>query len=825
MRHIFVLGMVSFLFFSCSRNKSLFHTNLKFEPAENLFLAKQFPDRVPNETMMKRAMDAASDMLHSGKRSDGQWTLQGPANIGARINTIAIHPSNNDIIFAGFADGGLWRTTNAGVDWLPVFDDQAYMSIGSICFDPNQPNTVYVGTGDPNVSGYPRAGGGIFKSTDMGDTWTYIGLKEARIVSRIAIHQSQPSTIYAATMGTPFIKNNNRGLYKSSDGGLTWQQKLFINDSTGISEVIIHPTNANRLYAIGWNRIRNNNKSLVSGPDARVYRSDNGGDSWEMLTNGLPQDNFTRMGICISESNPDVLYVQYTHAVNFNFEAIYMTTDGGDSWSLHSDKSIDNNFNMLGGFGWYFGQLRVNPEDENDLFLLGVGLYRYNSDEKRWLYVASQDLNDPHADKHDLLFRDGNMYLATDGGLYKANIYGSTLWQDIENIPTTQFYRTAYNPHKPDLYYGGAQDNGTSSGNQNGIADWNHMWGGDGFQMAFRPDDENVFYFETQNGRIVGTFDGGISFFNATDSLQGSRHWDMQYLISQHNADVLYTGTDKFYKSVAGIVPEFHPISGVLVNPSAPAIIHQFTTLSESPLDENILYCGTSDAMVWNTIDGGANWNLINDGLPYRYISSIKASPAAKNTVYVTLTGYKDNDNNPHIFKSTNNGKTWISIASNLPPLAINDVFIYPNGNDNVLFVATDGGVFFTVNSGNNWEILGNNLPLIPVFDLDYNLSKNELIAATFARGIQTFDLYQVNVSQETLVNETGDNSWSIQPVIATSVIEIVGKKQGEDIMVFDEKGRWIMKEAFRNQIDISALKPGIYFVKNGKEVKKIIKI
>lgn len=800
-------------------------TPLKFEPAETLFLAKHFPAKVPDYQAMEAAHRSALIKMQAGQRTDGSWKLEGPANIGARINTIAMHPTDKNIIYAGFADGGLWKTTNGGADWDPIFDNQIWQSIGSICIDPVNPNNIYVGTGDPNVSGYPRAGGGLYKSTDAGSTWKYMGLDETRIISRILVHKNAPNTVYAAAMGAPFFKHNNKGVYKSTDGGNTWNQSLFINDSTGVSEIVMHPENEQILYAVGWNRVRNYKKSLVSGPDARVYKTMDGGKNWQILSNGLPEGSFTRMGICLADSDPDVVYVQYTNAQTLNLESIYKSADGGNTFQLHT-QGTDNGLpgSALGGFGWYFGKIRVNPSNPNDIFLLGVGLYRYYPEEGAWRTVLDDNSeNNPHADKHDLIFRDDEMYLATDGGLYKGQLYGNPAWQDIENIPTTQFYRTAVNPHEPEFFYGGAQDNGTSVGNAEALNEWQRIWGGDGFQMAFRPNDPNVMYVETQNGNIAVTPDGGNTWDGATDGLSGSRHWDMQYIISQHNPDVLYTGTDKFYQSTSGIVPQWQAISGDLVDKSSDALIHQFTTLAESPLDPAVLYCGTSDAMVWNSTDGGITWNRITNGLPVKYISSIKASPASISTVYVSQTGYKANDNTPHLFRSDDYGVTWVSIAGNLPPYAINDVFILPNGNDNVLFAATDGGVYITTDGGDQWDRLGNNMPLIPVFDMDYDGQNNKLVAATFARGIQSFSLDQIGVGLETGVKET-TSAWAVMPTLVKDRIELKGNFPNA-IEIWNIKGNRVGFYQNENSLDLTHLKTGIYFVRGGAVTFKIVKI
>jgi photosystem II stability/assembly factor-like uncharacterized protein len=776
---------------------------------------------------MERAMLQARSDAKAGNRTGGVWKQQGPANIGARINAIAVHPTDENIIFAGFADGGLWKTIDGGATWNAVFDNEVVQAIGSICFDPINPDNVYVGTGDPNISGYPRGGGGMYKSQDMGKTWQYIGLKAANIISKIVIPVSNPSTIYASAMGIPFYKNSDKGVYKSTDGGATWAQVLFINDDTGVSDIVLHPTNPDLLYAVGWNRIRNSYTSLVSGPDARIWRTKDGGGSWEVLSNGLPEGDHTRMGIAIAHSNPSVIYAQYTDAVDLEFKALYKSTDGGDTWKLHTalgEKQLQGS--PLGGFGWYFGKIEVNPADENDIFLLGVGLYRYQSQSDAWQSVDYT--NDGslyvHADKHDLYIRGNNLYLATDGGLYKSKVNSILEWQDIESIPTTQFYRTAYDPHVANRYWGGAQDNGTSAGNAASKDNWERYYGGDGFQMAFHPDDDQILFAESQRGNIVVSKNGGNSWQGASAGLTGSRHWDMQYIISSHDPDVMYTGTDRFLKNANGTEVDWQPISPVLTNPLSTTLIKQITSVSESPVDERILYCGTTDAMVWTSRDAGDTWDNISAGLPERYVSSIKASPTFKNTAYVTFTGYKDNDSNPHIYRTNNAGLTWTAIAGNLPPLAINDVYIYPNGLDDVLFVATDGGIYITRDGGVQWERLGNNMPLIPVFDMEYDPTDNALIAATFARGIQTYDLSQIGVQLETKTDQLYADHLEVYPTITDQYVYVKGLSDAARVAVYDANGKQILKTV-GSTIDFSELSDGIYIIKAGGKSAQVVKL
>ncbi|MFN8338522.1 MAG: hypothetical protein U0T36_05830 [Saprospiraceae bacterium] len=556
-------------------------------------------------------------------RSVGQWEVQGPGNIGARANTIAIDPKNSNNMLIGYSEGGIFRTQDGGQNWFPVFDDQFRLSIGDIVFDPQNSSVVYAGTGDPNISGFPFIGDGMYKSSDGGNSWQNIGLRETRVISQIRVSAQNNQVIYVSAMGIPFEKSNHKGVYKSVNGGQTWEQVLFINDSTGIADLVIHPSNHNIVYAAGWNRIRNNYRSVVDGPDAKIYKSENGGITWTVLGNGLPMDASSRIGIDISKSNPNILYACYAEAGNFKLKGIYKSTNGGDSWtSLDVTEFKDE---IYGGFGWYFGKIRINPNDANDVFLLGVDMIRSKDGGASWTSaVPPWPTYEVHADKHDLIFDGDKMYLTTDGGAYSSDINTDT-WQKIENNPTTQFYRVAFNPHQPDIYYGGAQDNGTSKGNASNINSWDRVFGGDGFQAIFHPIDSNIVYVETQNGDLWVSNDSGEHFSSATLGLNDSepRNWDMPIIMSRHNPDVLYTGTDRIYKNTSGSQPYWEVISPVLTDPSSAFLRHNISTIHSSPLDENLIAAGTSDGLLWATDDGGATWHNISCGITYKYVSSV----------------------------------------------------------------------------------------------------------------------------------------------------------------------------------------------------------
>ena len=546
-------------------------------PYEDFFLQKSFPDDAPNIDAIESAFRQIkqSELYRNAPAGfDEPWITQGPGNIGARINTVAVHPLSEQIIYAGFSDGGVFKTTNGGQSWTPIFDEQNFLAIGDVVIDPHNSETIYVATGDHNISGFPFIGDGLYRSKDGGQTWQHLGLRDQRIISKVIIDPTNKDIIYAACMGLPFERNRDRGLYKSIDGGQSWEQVLFISEQTGVIDLIMDPNDSKTLYAAGWDRIRNNKESTVRGENADIYKTTDGGQTWQELYGNLPKGVNTRIGLANSKMNSNVLYAMYVdnelegdcEGTGYNLKGIYKSIDFGATWTPIPTDLQANGLpcNALGGFGWYFGKLRVNPNDDNDLFLLGVDLWRTKDGGQSWFRATPNwwDYN-VHADKHDLVFTAANNFLlATDGGLYKADINNEN-WEDLENIPATQFYRVAYNPNFPDWYYGGAQDNGTTGGNRLGINEWPRIYGSDGFQPVFHPTNPNKFYVETQRGGIRVTEDGGKNFRSATAGIDGedSRNWDMPYLMSSHNPDVLYVGTDRVYRSETDTIPFWNPIS------------------------------------------------------------------------------------------------------------------------------------------------------------------------------------------------------------------------------------------------------------------------
>lgn len=755
-------------------------------------------------------------------RSDifnGEWSLQGPGNIGGRINTIAVHETNSAIIYAGFARGGLWKTDDWGTSWEPLWNDMSPRSISAIALVPNS-NTIYVGTGDVNVSGSPYVGDGIYKSEDGGETWTNIGLQNNYIISDIKINSTDPNKLVVSTMGLPFIEGPDRGIFYSDDAGATWTQSLQINTQTGVANLASQNMNPETLLAGSWTRIRNGKQSIVSGTGSAVYRSTDSGISWDKINFDVP-DTMGRVAVTFSQQTAGLAYAMFI-TPDHRFHSLHKSVDAGENWATIAVQD-GNTPTMMGGFAWFFGKIAsvIDPDDGVEkLFLCGVDLWSFNEEIEEWqMQTPPWWQYSVHADKHDILNdADNNLIIGTDGGLYKTE--GNETWDDIENIPTNMFYRVAVNPIEGDQYYGGMQDNGTSGGNSTVINDWPRIFGGDGFQMAFDPNNSDISYVETQNGRIYANDGYGYFYLDQFPVDGDRRNWDMPYLISPHNPEVLYTGT---YRAVqingTGGFYEFEPISESLTD-SVEFITsyHTVTTLDESPLEEGLLYYGTADGNVWRGENG--NFTSISEGLPKFYISSIKASPDVVDRVYVTLSAFLFNDNNPRIFRSDDRGDTWTSIGEDLPTQAVNDIVIYDEYQDSIMFAGTNIGVYATIDAGETWERLGETLPYVPVRDMEINKISNNLVAGTYGNSINTYPIDSIiAVFNKKDIDVKIDNELDItielypNPVVNQLTIE---SEKSTSIEIFSTIGEQVIKRNAQKQhkIDCSNFTVGSYVVK-----------
>ena len=755
----------------------------KQAPADHFAMMRAYPDPSVDIRAYEAALDQARNIPIAKTASSGlvntPWRTEGPTNLGGRINAIAIDPNNPSTILTGSAGSGIWKTTDAGNTWTPIFESANFLTIGDITFQPGSSSIIWVGTGDPNISGYPGIGDGIYKSTDGGANWTNMGLADQRIISRVIVDPNDPDRIYAACMGLPMERNNDRGLYLSTNGGTTWTQSLFVTDQTGIIDLVMDPNNNQVLYASSWDRIRNNQESTVDGPNAKVWKTTDGGGTWTALGGGLPTIPLSRVNLTNHPTNSNILYACYV-GTDLNVYNIYKTTNAGSSWAPIDISSLDPF--AVGGFGWYFSDILLNPFDPSQLYLCGIQLWRTTNDGNTWEQVDPDWFNyDVHADKHDIAFTSASsMLLATDGGLYRTTNTGVT-WTDADEIPNSEFYRIEVSPHSPSEYYGGMQDNGTSGGNYLSTNTWPRLFGGDGFQVRFTNDPSEAIV-ETQNGGLYyldnlggGPFTFGIDPADRTN-------WDQPISQSPFDPYICYTGTYRIYQTTG------FPLSSHFWTPISPDLtdgnvfgsrFHTISTIEESPKNSLLLYAGTSDGNVHRSDDGGISWISISAGIPKRYVTTVRPSPHDADEVYLTISGYKYNDYIPHVFRSTNRGSTWMDISGDLPALALNDIIVHPS-IDSILIVASDGGVYASTNRGQNWTRIGNNMPMIPVYDLEWDIPGNRLVAGTHARSIMSFPTDSI-VSSTIVGLPSAPLSLELYPNPASDEVRLRGEiKQGE---------------------------------------------
>ncbi len=761
------------------------------------------------------------------RNSNLLWEFAGPTNIGGRITDIEIAPLIQDTYYVGAASGGIFKTTNAGASWVPIFDDQPFLSIGDIELSQNESDLVWVGTGEPNAGGGSLAydGDGVYKSEDGGISWENKGLSNVGSIGKVKIDPNNDERIYVAAMGPLFRKDNNRGVYRTTNGGEDWEQVLFVSDSTGVIDMAIHPTNGDIVYATSWERIRRPNARQYGGETSGIYRTTNGGNSWVELTNGLPAlpAQKGRISIDISKSNPNVLYAMYADAIG-NVQGVYKTTNGGDNWTqVNSNQLVDV------GFHWWFEGIFVDPADENTIFYLGLTVQKSTNGGSSWF----NSFPDVHVDQHALAFNpsvSGEVLLGNDGGFYKSNNDGVSSIKDL-TLPITQFYRFHVDFQNPEKIYGGAQDNSTMRTTTGNLNDWVIINGGDGFQPLVDPTNTNVIYALSQYGNLRKSTNNAASFFPATTGILGSdrKNWDTPIAFDPSNPQILYYGANRLYKSI-NAAGNWTAISPDLSNgPHTGNLVYgTIISISISPLNSDKIVVGTDDGNVWITQNGGSNWTKISDDLPNRWVTKVLTDREDVNTIYVTFSGYRYGEDTGHVYKSTDNGSSWIDISTSLPDVPINSVVKDSYGN---LFLATDIGVMASGDEGVNWEILGENLPSVVVTDLHIHESSEMLYAATYGRSSYKIDLsdniLNVNAPEEII-------ELSVFPNPASDFINIKLKKvsQNVEVLLYDQLGRVVYSTVFNDrqnqfQVDVTQFSKATYFLKviaDNKEItKKVI--
>ncbi len=722
----------------------------------------------------------------------------GPAFMSGRIADIAIHPNDNNTWYVAVGSGGVWKTTNAAVTWTPIFDKQSSYSIGCVTIDPQNANTIWVGTGE-NVGGrHVGYGDGIYRSDDGGASWKNMGLKKSEHISKIIVHPENSDIIFVAAQGPLWAPGGERGFYISTDGGLSWLRTLGDDAYTGVTDILIDPRNPKRLYAATWQRHRNVAAYMGGGPNTAIYRSEDGGINWKKLNGGLPNERMGKIGLAISPQKPDVIYAAVE--LERRSGAVYRSDNRGESWQMMSDE-------VSGGTGpHYYQELYASPHAFDRLYLMDVRVRLSEDGGKTFKRLKEES---KHSDNHALAFRDNDpdyLLMGTDGGLYESFDLAEN-WRYIDNLPLTQFYKVAVDDTQP-FYniYGGTQDNNTQGGpsrtdNRHGIMneDWYVIMGGDGHQPATEPGNPDIVYAQSQQGylhRIDKTTGEVISVRPqpAANEPVERWNWDAPILVSPHSPTRLYFASQRVWRSddrgdswkaISGDLTKNQerialPIMGKQQSWDshwdmyAMSNYNTITSLAESPLKEGLIYAGTDDGYIQITDDGGENWNKIEvnslPGVPATaFINDIKADLFNENTVYIALDNHKFGDFTPYLLKSENRGKNWKSIRGNIPERTLVWRMVQDHEKADLLFAATEFGIYFTVDGGEKWMKITGGVPTISFRDLAIQRRENDLVGASFGRGFYVLDDYSPlrEVSKEQLQAEatlfpTRDAWWYI---------------------------------------------------------------
>ncbi|MGH2571350.1 MAG: WD40/YVTN/BNR-like repeat-containing protein, partial [bacterium] len=598
----------------------------------------------------------ADAMRSAAERSAEAWDPVGPRNVGGRIADVACHPVNPSIVYAGAAEGGVFKTTDGGSTWFPTFDDESSLSIGSIAIDPNAPETIWVGTGEPNGGGgsVTYGGTGVFKSTNGGATWTNMGLPASRHIGRVVVDPSASDRVFVAVLGAMWSTNPERGVYRTTNGGASWQQVHALNDSTGAIDLAIDPSNPDRVYAAMWERTRAPDNLNYGGNGSGIWRSTDGGDTWSELTIGLPAGpSVGRIGLSLAASSPSTLYAIYADASPGSFMGVYKTTNGGDTWTQTNDGALSG---VYATYGWWFGNIRVDPANANRVFVLGFTYFRSTNGGGSWSDVGSS----MHVDHHGQAFAPGGViWEGNDGGMYKSTNGGSA-WTKLPDLPLTQFYTVEVDHQFPVRRYGGTQDNGTNRTLTGGDDDWQNILGGDGFHCQVDPVNNAYVYAEWQYGELHRSTNGGSSFGSIGSGLSGRTNWSMPVVLDPSNPATIFAGTQWVYRSAnrgtswAAISPDL--TDGPSGGNNTYATI---TTLAVAPTDPNVVWAGTDDANVWVTTNGGGNWTKVDGTLPERWVTRVAVDPTDATVSYVTISGFRWDEPLPHVFRSTDFGASW----------------------------------------------------------------------------------------------------------------------------------------------------------------------
>ncbi|MEN9511326.1 MAG: hypothetical protein RLZZ370_1145 [Bacteroidota bacterium] len=723
----------------------------------------------------------SNDTVNPSWYASLKFRMIGPAVNSGRVIDLAVNPQNHSEYYVAAACGGVWKTSNRGITFQPIFDQHRIYSIGCLSLDPSNVNTLWVGTGENNNQRSVGYGNGVYRSNDGGKSFQHMGLSKSEHIGRIVVDPRNSNVVYVAAYGPLWNAGGERGVYKSTDGGKTWKNVLNVSEHTGCNEVLMDPRNPDVLYAAFHQRRRHEWTYISGGPESAVYKSTDGGATWNKLGGGMPSGDLGRIALAIAPSNPDMVYAIVEATDN---GGVYRSTDRGASWSKM------NGFTTAGN---YYQELFVDPANAERVYFMDTYL-KVSHDGGKTIVNAGE--KSKHVDNHALWIDPNDsrhLLVGCDGGLYETFDQCAT-YDFKQNLPITQFYRATVDNALP-FYniYGGTQDNNTLGGpsrtlNANGImnSDWFVTVGGDGFKTQVDPNNPNIVYSQWQYGGLV-RFDRKTGETTDIKPAEGEGekawrwNWDAPLLISNHKPERLYFAANKIFRSDDRgnswtiISPDLSrqidrnklPVMGKVWGMDAVAknqstsIFGNIVSFDESPLDANLLIAGTDDGLIHVSNDGGASWSRISNfpGVPdMSYVSNITCSRHQASVVYATFQNHRNGDYKPYVLRSADGGKTWTSISANLPTEGVAWHLAEDHVKPSLLFVGTEFGLHFTVDGGKRWQALKNGLPPAAIKEISIQRRENDLVLATFGRGFAVLDDYSLLRSLD------GSISLSAQP-------------------------------------------------------------
>ncbi|MCU0315067.1 MAG: hypothetical protein MUC92_00580 [Fimbriimonadaceae bacterium] len=748
----------------------------------------------------------------------------GPTTMGGRIHQLAVYENEPRIFYVGTASGGLWKTENGGITLNPIFQFEGSIALGAVAVSQSNPRTLWVGTGEENSRNSTSWGDGIYKSEDGGATWQNMGLKETKHVGKILLHPRDENTVYVGALGHLWGANANRGLYKTTDGGKTWNQILRVDDVTGVIDMQFDPKDPNTLLVAFYQRERKAYQFASGGPGSSLWKTTDGGKSFRRISKGLPTSPLGRIGLSVSRSNPN-FWMATVEARSGG--GVFLSRDKGETWTRA---------NGLNPRPFYFSTPLIDPSDEKRLYVLGVE-FHVSDDGGGTFRRLPMNI---HVDHHEVWIdpKDSNhLLIGNDGGIAQSRDRGLT-WEHLNMPRIGQFYAIALDMRKPYWVYGGLQDNqswgGPTQGFRGGVGfwDWINLGGGDGFHVQVDPEDWRTVYYESQGGSAVRlNIATGESRFIQPRPPQGERYrwnWSTPIVLSPHNPRTVYIGGNRLFRSLdrgdnwRAISPDLttndpaklQPRAGVTPEDTGAERHCTIVTISESPLRQGVIWVGTDDGLVWVTTDDGQTWKKVSESIPdlppFTWCSRVVASRYDLNTAYATFDGHRNNDYNPYVYVTTDGGATWKKLSQGLPVDHCTYVIVEGRLNRDLLFLGTERGLYGSVDRGENWFRLQKNVgfPTVRVDDLVIHPRELDLVIGTHGRSLWT-----LNISG--LEQYTGDNARKDFFLARPQVIYDIGRSQA----IRDEGNRYWLAQ---NTQPGTALQ---YFLKAETKEKVVVRV